>query len=76
MNTKRAASNPGQDALKRCKMMQRREDIIRGSEKALKEVEKYNKMANGSDGFDSTVFDFTDDDDVQEESFPRVGTVK
>ena len=32
-------------------------------------------MANGGDGFDSTAFDFTDDD-VQEESFPRIGTVK
>ena len=43
---------------------------------SVKEVEAYKKMANSSDGFDYSVFDFTDDDCVKEESFPRVGTVK
>ena len=57
-------------------MMQRREDIIRGSEKVLKEVENCDKMVNSGDGFDDSVFDFTDDESAQEKSFPRVGTVK
>ena len=56
--------------------MQRREDIIRGSEKAPMEVENYNKIVNSGDGFDDSAFDFTDDKSAQEKSFPRVGTVK
>ena len=62
----------GESALKRRKLRQRREEIIRGNaailQNPLKHKESITKGANKDDG----IFDFNDDS-PQPESFPRVG---
>ena len=70
-NTSQKHETLGARALKRRKLMQRREAIIRGAEALLNEEVLYSPKPNQTNKYDDSVFEFVDDS-PPEESFPRV----
>ena len=69
----RAKKAVGESALKRRKLRQRREEIIRGNTAILQNPLKHKERVDSSGKEDDGIFDF-DDDSPQPESFPRVAT--